>query len=199
MLCVHVSRAPKSARAFLDAILQGHLNDLMFVRAVRDDNDHMSPKINILQASPEQMRALTPVEHEPTSQTGLRHEDGTVSLARMEPGSASPNHWFVCMGSQPSLDAGGGRNSDGLGFAAFATVRSGMEIIRAIANRKTRSVTTPAYLDGQILEDPERIESILATDDPGRASPSEGSHAPLAITKCLESRGARNEQEGWHA
>jgi peptidyl-prolyl cis-trans isomerase A (cyclophilin A) len=59
-----------------------------------------------------QAPALPPIVHETTRQSGLRHLDGTVSMARAQPGSATAEY-FVCVGDQPELDFGGGRNPDG--------------------------------------------------------------------------------------
>ena len=77
---------------------------------------------------------LPPIVHETTRQSGLRHRDGTVSMARAQPGSATAEY-FVCVGDQPALDFGGGRNPDGLGFAAFGRVVEGMDVIRALHGR----------------------------------------------------------------
>ena len=77
---------------------------------------------------------LAPIVHETTQQTGLRHLDGTVSMARAQPGTATAEY-FVCVGNQPELDFGGGRNPDGLGFAAFGRVVEGMAVIRALHAR----------------------------------------------------------------
>ena len=77
---------------------------------------------------------LPPIVHETTRESGLRHRDGTVSMARAQPGSATAEY-FVCVGDQPELDFGGGRHPDGLGFAAFGRVVEGMEVIRALHAR----------------------------------------------------------------
>ncbi len=65
--------------------------------------------------------------------TGLKHLDGTVSMARAEPGTATCS-FFICIGDQPELDYGGRRNPDGRGFAAFGQVVAGMEVVRKIQN-----------------------------------------------------------------
>ena len=69
--------------------------------------------------------------HETTEKTGILHADGVISMARMDPGSAS-TEFFICIGDQPSLDYGGKRNPDGQGFAAFGRVVEGMEVVRSI-------------------------------------------------------------------
>src|SRR6478752_1637851 len=68
---------------------------------------------------------------ERTTVTRLRHLDGTISMGRMDPDSAS-SEFFICINDQPELDFGGKRNPDGQGFAAFGQVTSGMDVVRAI-------------------------------------------------------------------
>jgi len=74
------------------------------------------------------------IAHESTQHTGLRHRNGTVSMARGEPGTAAAE-FFICMGDQPELDFGGRRNPDGKGFAAFGQVVQGMDVVRALHAR----------------------------------------------------------------
>lgn len=93
---------------------------------------------------------LPPIVHETTRQSGLRHLDGTVSMARAQPGSATAEY-FVCVGDQPELDFGGGRNPDGLGFAAFGRVVDGMDVIRALHSRGEAD---------QYLAQPIRVRSV---------------------------------------
>jgi peptidyl-prolyl cis-trans isomerase A (cyclophilin A) len=68
---------------------------------------------------------FAPIPLERTTVTGLAHHDGTVSMARDQPDTATSD-FFICIGDQPSLDFGGARNPDGQGFAAFGRVVSGM-------------------------------------------------------------------------
>lgn len=74
---------------------------------------------------------LPAIAHETTRQTDLRHRDGTLSMARGAPGTAT-SEFFICIGDQPALDFGGLRNPDGLGFAAFGQVVRGMNVVRAL-------------------------------------------------------------------
>ena len=77
-----------------------------------------------------------PIPHESTRETGLRHLDGTVSMARNAPGTAAAE-FFICIGDQPELDFGGRRNPDGQGFAAFGRVTQGREVVQALHGRAT--------------------------------------------------------------
>jgi len=87
---------------------------------------------------------------ERTRDTGLRHLDGTLSMARAGPDTATSD-FFICVGAQPELDFGGKRNPDGQGFAAFGRVTKGLEIVTKIQS---------ASADGQKLTPPVRILKI---------------------------------------
>lgn len=102
-----------------------------------------------LQGDPK--KVLPPVAHEPTSQTGLRHVDGTLSLARREPGSGDSD-FFICVGEAPYLDANPAAEGDNAGFAAFGQVLKGMEIVRKILNLPTPGKSVNPVMQGQILD-----------------------------------------------
>lgn len=91
-----------------------------------------------------------PIPLERTSDTGIRHEDGAISMARLSEDSAVSD-FFICIGDQPELDFGGKRNVDGLGFAAFGKVTRGMDVVMTIQQ-------SPA--DGQSLDPPIEITKI---------------------------------------
>ena len=93
---------------------------------------------------------LPSISHVSTNKTGLKHLNGTISMARNEPGSAS-SEIFICINDQPELDYNGSRNPDGLGFAAFGVVKSGMDIVKKIQQSPS---------DGQMLNKPIRVKSI---------------------------------------
>ena len=68
---------------------------------------------------------LPSISHETTNITRINHLDGTVSMARLKPRTAS-SEIFICINDQPELDYGGKRNPDGQGFAAFGKVILGL-------------------------------------------------------------------------
>jgi len=77
---------------------------------------------------------------ERTSESGLRHRDGTISMARLTPDSAVSD-FFICINDQPELDFGGRRNPDGQGFAAFGQVVAGMDVVRDIHGQPSNGQT----------------------------------------------------------
>lgn len=162
---VYPDKAPASARAFLALIDDGTFTRHgVFYRAVRkDDNDNGRPAIDIIQGGwLNPPASLAGVKHETTRQSGLRHRDGTISLARGAVGTATGAAFFICVGDQPALDAGGERNRDGEGFAAFGQVAKGMETVRGIHQLPTSGAASDPYLSGQLLDPPVRILKAAA-------------------------------------
>lgn len=132
---VYPDLAPLTANNFLFHVEKGSYTNSLFYRVVRMDNQPLSEvKIEVIQGGlfeDDILDTIPSIPHESTENTGILHTDGVISMARMEPGTAS-TEFFICIGDQPSLDYGGKRNSDGQGFAAFGKVVKGMEVARAI-------------------------------------------------------------------
>jgi peptidyl-prolyl cis-trans isomerase A (cyclophilin A) len=130
--------APVTAINFLKYIDIKIFNSAFFYRVVRMDNQPNNEiKIEVIQGGlgyDESPLSLATIEHETTNKTGILHEDGVISMARMEPGTAS-SEIFICVGDQPELNFGGKRNPDGQGFAAFGKVIKGMEVVREIQSK----------------------------------------------------------------
>lgn len=147
---VEVVKAPKTAANFLRHVDEGLYKGARFYRVVRKDNDP-NPKLpmQIIQggispaASP-----LPPVVHETTRETGLKHDDGAISVARLAPGTAG-SEFFIVIGQAPGLDFGPGRNPDGQGYAVFGHVVSGMDVVRRINAGPAGGGET--YTTGQVL------------------------------------------------
>lgn len=157
---VDVHRAPMSAGNFLEYVDRQLFDDAQFYRSVHAENDVNPIKISVLQGGIiESAKGLAPIPHESTRQTGLRHVDGTISIARREPGTGSAGAFFICIGDQPELDFGGRRNPDGLGFAAFGRVQEGMSVVRTIWMQQT--VGTDGSIGAQMIASPIRIATVI--------------------------------------
>lgn len=127
-------RAPVTAVNFLRYVDLGFYRFGRFHRTVTGENQRDSPiKIAVIQAGLDSLRVedFPPIPLERTSVTGLRHRDGTISMARDAPNSATSD-FFICIGDQRELDYGGKRNPDGQGFAAFGRVVLGMDVVGRI-------------------------------------------------------------------
>jgi peptidyl-prolyl cis-trans isomerase A (cyclophilin A) len=96
---------------------------------------------------PQRSKQFPPIPLERTSETGLSHKDGTISMARGDPDTATSD-FFICVGDQPELDFGGKRNPDGQGFAAFGKVVRGMNVVRLIqtARAQGQRLTPPIQI-----------------------------------------------------
>jgi len=152
--------APLSSGSFLAFVDTGLLDGGAFYRTVSPDNDHGKPPISVIQGGvTDEGDYPAPVAHETTDMSGIRHENGIVSLARAEVGTASGAAFFICIGDQPGLDFGGLRNPDAQGFAAFGRVIAGMDVVHAIHQREAKGPSESPYTEGQILSEPVRILS----------------------------------------
>jgi peptidyl-prolyl cis-trans isomerase A (cyclophilin A) len=146
-------KAPVTAANFLRYVDAGLYDGSSFFRVVTMQNQPQSPvKIEVIQGGdvPDE-KCFPPIAHETTVQTGLRHVDGAISMARDKPGTATSS-FFICVGDQPELDFGGKRNPDGQGFSAFGRVVSGMDVVRKIQQ-------VPS--EGQYLKTPVKILSAI--------------------------------------
>jgi peptidyl-prolyl cis-trans isomerase A (cyclophilin A) len=127
--------APITANNFLKYVDEGLFRGATFYRIVTMDNQPNNDiKIEVIQGGlgfTEGRKTFPPVEHETTEKTGICHKDGVISMARLQPGTAS-SEFFICVGDQPQLDFGGKRNPDGQGFAAFGKVVQGMDVVKKI-------------------------------------------------------------------
>ena len=149
---LYPDRAPRTVANFLSYVDERAYDGSSFFRVVRPDNQHQDQvQIEVIQGGDLAERSCRPpIPLERTSETGLSHCDGAISMARGAPDSAQAS-FFICIGRQPQLDFGGRRNPDGQGFAAFGRVIHGMEVVRAVQRR-------PA--EGQTLVEPVSILSI---------------------------------------
>ena len=162
---VFPTSAPLSACDFLAYVDGGLYRGASFYRVVRQDNDRGSPKIEVVQGGLRNAsKERPPVKHETTQQTGLKHVDGALSLARGAVGTGGGAAFFVVIGDQPSLDFGGARNKDGQGFAVFGRVVRGMDIVRRIHQIKEAAPTDDPYLRRQLLAKPVVIKQATRLD-----------------------------------
>jgi len=135
---VYPKKAPITVNNFLRYVDNADFDGADFYRVVRMDNQPKdSIRIEVIQGNfTSDENSLGTIEHETTQETGILHQNGTISMARMDPGSASLA-FFICINDQPELDFGGQRNPDGQGFAAFGKVIKGMDVVKAIQSGET--------------------------------------------------------------
>ncbi len=148
------AHAPATATNFLKYVDAGLYDGGLFHRTVRPDNQReKAVKIAVIQGAANAARRASffpAIPLERTNRTGLAHKDGTISMARDGPDTAT-DEFFLCVGDQPELDFGGKRNPDGQGFAAFGRVVRGMDVVRRIQE---------APASGETLRPPVKIQSV---------------------------------------
>lgn len=153
---LELARAPLSGGDFLRYVDRGLYTGGAFYRTVRPDDDPGPIKIEVVQGGlTDDSKYLPPIAHEATNLTGLRHRNGTLSIARDAVGTGTAGAFFICIGDQPELDFGGRRNPDGQGFAAFGHVTSGMELVRKMGAMKTQG--PPGSSGGELMASPVQI------------------------------------------
>ena len=135
---VDTVRAPISGANFLRYVDQKRLDGITFYRVVKVA-DHFGFVQFGVQNAPK--RVLPPIKHEPTTLTGIKHKDFTLSLPRLKPGTAQ-GEFTIMLGDQPSFDADPALPGDNLGFAAFARVVEGQETIVKIFDAPTSPTAT---------------------------------------------------------
>lgn len=135
-------KAPISVKNFEAYEQLANFDGATFYRVVRMDNQpNDSIRIEVIQGNfTANENSKGTISHETNDKTGIKHKDGTISMARGKPGSASVA-FFICVNDQPELDFGGKRNPDGQGFAAFGKVVTGMDIVRKIQSGETDKQT----------------------------------------------------------
>ncbi|MGW8204333.1 peptidylprolyl isomerase [Sphingomonas bisphenolicum] len=155
LIAVHVDKAPVTAANFLKYVDQKRFDGTLFYRGVG------AADYGFVQggAQNDPKRLLPPIEHEPTTQTGLTHDDGALSMARYAPGSATGD-FFIVLGKMPAMDAQPQQASgDNQGFAVFAHVVEGMDVVKAILAAPKSPTAGEGVMKGQMLAAPVTIRT----------------------------------------
>ena len=122
---IFLKQAPITAGNFLRYVEDRRFDGTTFYRAARAGKSGRG----LIQGGIDHKlkRAFAPIPHEPTTRTGLKHLDGTVSMARNAPGTAMGD-FFITIGPAPALDG----TPTNPGYAAFGRVVGGMGTVRKI-------------------------------------------------------------------
>lgn len=151
---LYPKKAPKTVTAFLSYVDQKMYDNGSFYRVIK--KEEVSSEYNsglvqggIIKTAADKYSKLAGIPHESPRETGLSHTNGTISLARTTPGSAS-SEFFICIGDQTQFDSSRRTNPDGLGFAAFGKVIKGMSVVRKIQAEKNNGdeIITPIKITG---------------------------------------------------
>ncbi len=141
------ANAPKTCANFIAYMEAGAYDNSSFFRIVTPEHNPDDPEsqIAVVQGGTKlDPNGYTPkldrfhLDHEPTNETGISHDNGTISMGRFAPGQTYGG-FFFCIGKQPSLDHGGSRFSDRLGTAAFGQIVEGLDVLYQLYQKAEKS------------------------------------------------------------
>ena len=162
VLELYPDRAPITVANFLRYVRQKRYDGVTLYRTVHTPT---LPELGFIQGGVQNdpARVLAPIKLEPTSQTGLHHKDGTITMARGAPNSATSD-FVIMIGDASYMDANPAApnptdGSDNLGYAAFGQVVEGMDVVKAIHAMPSEGHARNPVMKGQILDPPVEIIS----------------------------------------
>lgn len=156
-LALDGAHAPISTANFLHYVDSRRFDGISFYRAM-----HLAwgeQPNGLLQGGLRDPRRLfPPIAHEPTSQTGLSHVAGAISMARNAPGTATAD-FSIMLSDLTSLDANPASADPEAqaGYAVFGKVTAGMDVVRKIWDSPISQTLGEGSMRGQMLEAPVKI------------------------------------------
>ncbi|MET4132047.1 cyclophilin family peptidyl-prolyl cis-trans isomerase [Porphyrobacter sp. MBR-155] len=159
-IALETERAPITAGNFLRYVDQRRLDGTTFYRAVRLESDPQPSGLVQGGTRGDPKRILPPITHEPTSQTGLTHTHGSVSMAMNAPGTADGD-FFIMIEDQTGFDADPTASEPAwrAGFPVFGYVTDGMEVVAAIHAAPRDDQAGEGVMRGEMLAAPITIIS----------------------------------------
>ena len=149
-------KAPITVANFLRYVDTGRMDGAVFYRASHAPG---APAVGFIEGGlRDPAKLFPPIAHESTLATGLKHLDGTLSMARFAPGTAQSD-FTIGSGDAPQMDAQPDAPGDNLGYASFGHVIEGMDVVRAILALPVGGSAQNPAMQGEILDPPVRIIS----------------------------------------
>jgi peptidyl-prolyl cis-trans isomerase A (cyclophilin A) len=162
--------APVSTRNFLNYVDGKRLDGIVFYRVMRLPwGDQPNGLVQAgLRGDPK--RILPPIAHESTTQTGLKHVTGAISMARLGVGTATAD-FSILISDIPGLDAGENPN-DPEGYAVFGKVVEGLDVARKIYDVPLSPTAGSGVLKGQMIEKPVKVLTVRRVKVPVPTAPA---------------------------
>ena len=146
VLALDAAHAPETTANFLKYVDAGRFAGETFYRSMPYGDGGL-----IQGGITSNARKLYPaIEHEPVSQTGIKHVAGTVSMANLGPGTARAD-FFILTTDIPAFDES---------FAAFGKVVEGMDVVKAIQTSPVSATKGNGPMKGQMLEPAVKITKV---------------------------------------
>ncbi len=155
-IMLETEKAPLSSSNFLRYVDQKRLDGTTFYRAMTFPRD---PPIGLVQGGTRGVAKLQlpAIAHEPTSKTGLSHDDMAISFARAAPGTAQGDFFIIVGDGMQGLNADPARDGDNQGYAVFGHVVAGQDVVRHILAAPTSTTEGEGAMKGQMIKAPVRI------------------------------------------
>lgn len=151
-------RAPLSTANFLRYVVGKRFDNMVFYRVMRLAWGEQPNGLVQAGLRGDPMRALPPIPHESTATTGLKHLAGTISMARLAPGTATAD-FSILISDISGLDAGQNPN-DPEGYAVFGRVVEGLDVARKIYDVPLSPTAGSGILKGQMIAKPVKILTV---------------------------------------
>lgn len=171
-------RAPITTANFMRYVDQKRFDGTVFYRTMRLNFGGPGPQ-GLIQGGTQYdpKRILKPIAHEATSQTGILHKAGAISMARWEPGTATGD-FSILLSDMPALDANPAASGDNAGYAAFGHVVEGMDVVQKIHAAPVSATKGEGPMRGQMIEAPVRILSARRAKMPPPLAPGGSEPSP---------------------
>lgn len=169
-IALETERAPITAGNFLRYVEEGRFDGTVFYRAMQLEWGEQPNGLIQAGTRGHPDRILPPIAHEPTNETGVLHERGSISMAMGSPGTADGD-FFIVLREMSGMDGDPARPQPErrAGYAAFGKVVGGMEVVEAIHAAPVDPAKGEGWMKGQMLAEPIEIMKarvVAEGDDP---------------------------------
>jgi peptidyl-prolyl cis-trans isomerase B (cyclophilin B) len=133
---LYPAKAPRTVENFLQYVKDGHYNGTVFHRVI----DGFMVQGGGFDASFKQKPTRKPVANEAKAAiaAGLKNDVGTLAMARTSDPDSATAQFFINVNDNAFLNSGDSKG-DGVGYAVFGKVVSGMDVVTRIAKTPTGS------------------------------------------------------------
>jgi peptidyl-prolyl cis-trans isomerase B (cyclophilin B) len=133
---LYPAKAPKTVENFLQYVKDGHYNGTVFHRVI----DGFMVQGGGFDGSFKQKQTRKPVANEAKAavSAGLKNDVGTLAMARTSDPDSATAQFFINVNDNAFLNSGDPKG-DGVGYAVFGKVVSGMDVVTKIAKMPTGS------------------------------------------------------------
>jgi peptidyl-prolyl cis-trans isomerase A (cyclophilin A) len=164
-------RAPVTVKNFVRYVDTRRFDGMSFYRTMHLDWGTQPNGIVQAGLRGNPLKLFPPIAHEPTSQTGILHKAGTLSMARHAPGTASAD-FSILLSDLEGFDADPKSDNPELraGYAAFGQVVSGMEVVRKIYDAPRSATLGEGFMKGQMLDPQIKVLTVRRVAVPAPAA-----------------------------